>query len=189
MNQNIVNYFRNSVFKQMSSMPTSTRLIYFADELLSQLDYEKSESLTERLQNKVFNPRDYVPEFQRNNNKWTLDMKKKFVQNVLKGVSTNIILCRIGSDLNDAFILDGQQRLTALVEFFGNKFSIDVGLDANMYYRDIEQEIKYIASTISYYIIKANSLKEACEFYIDMNENITHSKADIKIAYDFLDIC
>ena len=179
--QNLVNYFRNSCFRQMQSSPTSTRLTRFNWELLVRLDIEEYER-NSRQPIEDFDIQKYVPPFQRSNDKWTRDMQIKFVENVLKGVTSTIILCEVKGELN-AVILDGQQRLTALKAFLCNEFPI-LG---KFYYRDIEEEVKHIASNIHYRVITAESEKEMVQFYIDMNENITHSKEDIDKAKRYLE--
>jgi len=182
---NLENYLNSSPFSQMD-MPTTARLKHFGDTLLHFLDYEKSSSLKGRLPNQDFNIQDYIPKFQRGNDKWSLDMKQKFILNILKGMRSSIILCRIGGEYSDAIILDGQQRLTAIKGFMTNQYPVIIK-DKEYYYKDIENLYHTKTASIAFYIINAKDLKEACRFYIDMNENITHSKEDIEIAYKFLE--
>jgi len=176
----VINYFQNSCFRRMQSMSTTIRLTRFNMELLFRLDYEEYEK-NPRQPIENFDIQKYIPPFQRSNDKWTRDMQIKFVENVLKGVTSTIILCEVDGDEN-AIILDGQQRLTALKAFLCNEFPI-LG---KFYYRDIKEEIKMVSANIRYRVIVAKDKAEMVQFYIDMNENITHSKEDIDKAKRYL---
>jgi len=123
-----------------------------------------------------------IPEFQRSNDKWTKDMKVKFVENLLKGLKTEIKLFKLGKD-EDAQIIDGLQRMTALFDFLSNKIKV---FD-NFYYKDLENDFSQFRPQIIVTIYDFNSLEEAVNFYIEMNENITHSKKDIQKAKDYLE--
>lgn len=69
-----------------------------------------------------------VPEFQRSNDEWNLQMKIKFVENVLCGHRSTTSLFTIDDskdqNLCDSKILDGLQRLTALSDFLQDKFAV-----------------------------------------------------------------
>jgi len=179
--QDIVNYFRNSCFRQMQSGAYSTNITRFNWELLIRLDYEEYERVG-RQPIEDFDIQKYIPPFQRTNDKWTRDMQIKFIENILKGVTSTIILCEVEGNEN-AIILDGQQRLTALKAFLCNEFPI-LG---KFYYKDIKEEIKMVSANIYYRVIVAKDKAEMIQFYIDMNENITHSKEDIDKAKRYLE--
>lgn len=186
LNNKLVQVFRNSCFRQMTN-PSSMRFQRFNQEMLTYVDYEKADELdSKNIRQNIedFNIQDYVPEYQRGPDKWSLDMKQKFIINTLKGVKTTIILCR-HSESENAVILDGQQRLTALKGFLTNEFSINIDSE-DYFYRDIIEEVKQMAVYVGMSIITAKDEKEEVQFYIDMNENITHSKEDIQIAKDYL---
>ena len=182
MNNDLIKEFRNSCFNQMSSLPASMRFQGVHQELLVYLDYQLSEKVGYVFPIEDFEIPKYIPPYQRSNDKWTMEMKVKFIENVLRGVKTNIIICSYG-DNEDAIILDGQQRLTAIKEFLTNKFPI---LDGKYFYKDIKEEVKRLAVTIGFYALNAKDEEEAVKFYIDMNENITHSKEDIIKAKKYL---
>ena len=176
----VINYFRNSCFRQMQSGAYATSITRFNQDMLGRLDYEEYERVG-RQPIEDFDIQKYIPPFQRSNDKWTRDMQIKFVENVLKGVTSTIILCEVDGGEN-AVILDGQQRLTALKAFLCNEFPI-LG---KFYYKDIEEEIKMVSANIRYRVIVAKDKAEMVQFYIDMNENITHSKEDIDKAKRYL---
>jgi hypothetical protein len=56
---------------------------------------------------------------------WTLDEKKKFIDSVRKGFPVPIILLAERSDRGVYEIIDGMQRLNALMSFIENEYSVD----------------------------------------------------------------
>lgn len=126
-----------------------------------------------------------VPDFQRSNDKWSVEMQQGFVKNVIKGFNTVVMLYEIKEDIekyseySDCKIMDGLQRITAIHDFMKGKFKV-MGLsykeliDANI--------ISFTSAPVRVTIYSFQNESEAIEFYIEMNENITHSPEDIKKA-------
>lgn len=126
-----------------------------------------------------------TPKFQRDNDKWSLDRKIKFVENIMAGYPTDIILFTVNNDiLSDCGIIDGQQRLTALSDWFYDKFPIY----GDIFYSKLShlRRAPFVDSRVSFVIHNFDSLKDAVNFYIDINEGITHSLSDIERAREFL---
>jgi len=129
-----------------------------------------------------------VPDFQRDNDKWSLSKKVKFIENVLAGFISTVYLYEIKSKnascLADSLakVLDGLQRLTSLVEFTNNEFPIFGGF----YYDDIKSGAVMGSPTIAMRQFTFETEEDACRFYIDLNDGNTHSKSDIKRATDHL---
>lgn len=134
--------------------------------------------------NRVF---EAVPNFQRDNDKWNSDMKSSFIQNILMGCKTDLFLYEVGDKgMIDCKILDGLQRITAIYDFLNN----DV-LAFGKYY----DELKTIHALIGFrdvvfnlHVFNFDSEREAIQYYIDINENITHSQEDIARAKYFLSL-
>ncbi|AUR84317.1 protein of unknown function DUF262 [Vibrio phage 1.054.O._10N.261.52.A1] len=127
-----------------------------------------------------------TPEFQRNNDKWSKERKIKFVENVLSGYPSEITLFTVGNDLmDDCGILDGQQRLTAIQDWFDGRFPIY----GDIYYSQMShiRRVPFIDCRLSLVIHNFKSTKEAVRFYIDINEGITHSNEDIEKAKNYLE--
>jgi hypothetical protein len=124
-----------------------------------------------------------VPGFQRANNKWSQDMKIKFVENVFKGFRPEIKLFNILNKtvIEDSQIIDGLQRLTAITDFMAGKFKIF----KTYTYEDIQNYEFRLASMITIQIYTFDTWEEVLKFYVDINENITHSKEDIQKAKDW----
>lgn len=131
---------------------------------------------------------DRIPPFQRDNDKWTKDMQEAFVRNLIKGLKTTLVLYEVlpadGMALRcDCMILDGLQRLTALYELIHG----DLTVFGYTHKELIENKVYRLAmQTIKIQVHSFSSEIEAVEFYIEINENISHSKEDIARARDYL---
>lgn len=120
--------------------------------------------------------KDVVPEFQRENNKWTEEMQLKFVENLLSGVNTKICLFQMG-EFGDAKIIDGLQRTTAILAFFDGKIK-----PFGYSYDQLKDSLRMFRTNLDILLYKFDNWEEVGRFYVDMNENITHSKEDIEKA-------
>lgn len=129
-----------------------------------------------------------IPEFQRDNNKWDYIMKIKFIENLICGASTTLVLGTIPKTKEERGIycscklIDGQQRFTAYLDWINGKFPIF----NSVYYNDnLEKELRNVYN-LKVRIYQFTNEFEMVKFYIDINENITHSKEDIKKAKTYL---
>lgn len=124
-----------------------------------------------------------TPTFQRKNNKWNKKQKTRFVENLLSGCRSEITLFTTKHDnMDDCEILDGLQRLTAVSEFILGEFPI---FD-DVYFHQIATPNIFINGRVSIRVYEFPTLRKAVEFYIAMNEGITHSPEDIQHAKNFL---
>ncbi|WP_152633381.1 DUF262 domain-containing protein [Aliarcobacter butzleri] len=129
-------------------------------------------------------PEKYIPEFQRSNDKWTKKMQVKFIENLITGCVTQISLyTTTDKEFPKWFILDGLQRLTAFNLFITNQLKVF----GDLTYDDVKDNISGETNPIEFKLYRFNNEIEAVEFYIAINENITHSKKDIQRAKDYLD--
>ena len=127
-----------------------------------------------------------VPEFQRDNDKWGLERKIKFVENILCGFQSTIMLATIDNELmDDCFILDGLQRLTALQDWFDGKFPVY----GDIWYKDLShlRRAPFMDCRMSLVVHRFSSMQECVNFYIDINKGISHSEEDIRRAMDYLE--
>lgn len=125
----------------------------------------------------------FTPEFQRENNKWRLDQQVKFLENLFRDNSTEILLYKI-KDEDEVGILDGLQRSTALADFQENKFPIF----GDIFWKDVESfgTLKLTRKLfLSYY--EFNTRLEVVDYYISMNDGITHNQEDMVSAYKYRD--
>lgn len=126
-----------------------------------------------------------TPEFQRANTKWTQEMQKGFVENLLCGYETKIQLYDVvgrGGELDDSLILDGLQRLSAIASFHHGTFAVFDELRWN----DLKTGGIFPRLNLILNIYQFESDVEACRFYIQMNKGITHTESDLETAYEFM---
>ncbi|MGD1524204.1 DUF262 domain-containing protein [Vibrio owensii] len=122
------------------------------------------------------------PEFQRDNDKWSQQMQIQFVENILCGCPTKILLYTLKEDdFSQCFMLDGQQRSYSLVDWMNGKFKV-----FDCYFSEINHRAVMGHGRISIEIYNFKSHVEACEFYIKMNRGITHSDKDIERALNYI---
>lgn len=117
-----------------------------------------------------------TPEFQRSNDKWSKKMQTKFIENILQGAKTELLLFRF-DEQEDAKIIDGLQRTTAIIDFFSGKIK-----PFGYCYEELKGSLNKFSTNVQIKIYTFKNWEEVGRFYIDMNENITHSKADIQKA-------
>lgn len=130
----------------------------------------------------IIEPEKHIPVFQRDNDKWNKSMQRKFIENIVVGCPTSISLYTISEEeFPKWLILDGLQRLTAINLFIQDELKIFNGL----VYSDIKAQVSD-EGILEFKRYRFNSEIEAVEFYIAINENITHSKKDIQRAKDYL---
>ena len=126
-----------------------------------------------------------VPKFQRDNDKWNTKMQSGFIENIIMGFKTDILLYEIGDKgYIDCNILDGLQRITAIYKFLENDLLVFgktlTELKENGILRGFSD------GYINLNIFTFDNEREAVQYYIDINENITHSNDDIIRAKDYL---
>jgi len=160
----------------------------FTDSLLLHTWYDKKKdgkglSGRRALDDKKFNTawiKRVTPDFQRANNKWNQAMKLRFIENLLSGVKVELMFFRLKEN-DDAQIIDGLQRTTAILDFFHGKVK-----PFGFSYQDLKKHFnRFRSHNLIIKIYTFNTWEEVGRFYIDMNENITHSKADIQKAKDW----
>lgn len=124
-----------------------------------------------------------TPQFQRENTKWSREMQISFVENVVSGFRSDILLYYISNeDAGCSYILDGLQRLTALGAFVNDQLPIF----CDNYCSDIVANVGLMGATLTLKVYEFPDHASACHHYIAMNKNITHSPQDLESAYRFL---
>ena len=131
-----------------------------------------------------------VPAFQRDNDKWTEEMQVSFILNLLSGCPTVLMFYEVAKsvdtreqDLTSCKLIDGLQRLTAIYRFLTNEIKV-LGYTYQELTDNRVMVLNRITVKISNYAFQSEI--EAVQFYISMNENISHSKEDIGKARAYL---
>lgn len=132
--------------------------------------------------------RGMVPQFQRGNDKWSNSMKSAFIENILRGGKSEILLYTVQSEFRkksftSVKILDGLQRLSAICDFVSGKITA-FGFSVT----ELAQHgIVSWSSVFGICIYQFKTHSDAAIYYIQMNEHITHSTGDIVRAVDFFE--
>lgn len=114
---------------------------------------------------------------------WDLNKKQNYILYRLQGGEDNMTF-NISDNLQEPFeVVDGQQRLNAIIEFYEGKFSINYkGQD--LFLRDIEWPNIPI-------VYRRTNFTDKCkliQYYIDLNTGgVLHSNEDISVATKELD--
>lgn len=127
------------------------------------------------------------PEFQRGH-VWNEQTQIKFVEFVLRGGVTQPIRFNSpifgghtkakNSDLpNDVVIVDGKQRLTAVMKFVDNKLPVFSG----NYLNDFDDPARALrGAELTYQVNKLQTKAELYTWYLEMNEGqVAHSKEEL----------
>lgn len=135
-----------------------------------------------------------VPEYQREL-VWTLEQKENLIKSILYGNPIGDFLFkkefakdekgRINT-LNISWsIIDGQQRINAIREFFTNKFEVDGKCFKDLKYWDARTFLDVDVSVIS---VQDITIEEEIEIYLNRNCGGTnHTKEEIEKVKLFLD--
>jgi hypothetical protein len=187
----ILNIIENSAFNK-NSYRVNISLDCFASQFLQFVEHynHKQEQLIP-----LFLDIKYVPSFQRDNDKWSDIMQIKFIENIIKGASSSLKLFSISGNDDSEFILDGLQRITAIQRFLNSDFKIFKDDFSNGFSYDeiislpdlkpLKIQLSII-SNLSIERFEFDSINDVINYYIEMNENITHSPDDILKAKKLL---
>lgn len=98
------------------------------------------------------NSQEYVlPSIQRKSNAWNKNNKKIFIDSIMKNFPIPSIMILKGK--RESIILDGQQRLNALLEFSNNKFTWDCN-HKQLKYFDLTEDQKYHFDTFPMLVLQ-----------------------------------
>lgn len=180
--QEIIDEIRNSAFSLSCTHVSDVHLKRFLKGLLVFTKYSDSDDI-----DNVFNA---IPRFQRDNNKWSVEMQHDFIKNVIKGLRFHVTMYEVNKNpdklglLSDCYILDGLQRITAIHAFITGKFTV-----FGKTYQELVDDLIITGTSmpITIKVFSFTSEAEAINFYIDINKGMTHSNEDIERARKVLD--
>ena len=132
------------------------------------------------------------PDFQRGN-VWTREQKIAYVEFFLKGGKTARTIyfnCpafgRLDpkTDIPDMVLVDGLQRLTAMLDFLDNKLPIF----GDNYFKDFEDSPRMVGNDFLFNVNDLQYRRDVLKWYIDMNSGGTvHSTEEIQRVQSLLD--
>jgi hypothetical protein len=121
------------------------------------------------------------PDFQRGY-VWTLSQKVRFIEYILRGGATGKnIYCNSPSwntltDMKDYVLVDGKQRLDAVLGFLSNEFPIF----GENYCRDYEDTPSMLRSSFRWHVNDLQTRDEVLTWYCDLNSGGTiHSEEEL----------
>ena len=126
------------------------------------------------------------PDFQRAH-VWNQEQQIAFVEHVLKGGQNTIMRFNcpgwMGNREQDIMqLVDGKQRLTAVLAFLNNKILV-----FNCYYQDFEGFLPLSAS-MQFIVNKLTTRKEVLQWYLEINKGtVAHTSDEISFVEDLLE--
>lgn len=147
------------------------------------------ETIISRIENKDIN---LQPDFQRGE-VWSENKKKKLVDSILRGWKIPPIHMILGNNNIDE-VLDGQQRLASIREFFNNEIKIDGNIQPRdekilkldgLFYSELPIEIQRNLKKYSITLIRLSDYKpeEPAELFYRLNQPATLTAAEQRNAY------
>lgn len=128
------------------------------------------------------------PDFQRGH-VWTVEQQRRYVEFVLRGGKSSKTLYFNCTGWNDDYrgpyeLIDGKQRLTAVLKFLNNELTIFIG----NYFKDFTDKLRLLQAT---FVIEINDLAtraEVLQWYLDLNTGgVVHSKKEIDKVKELLE--
>lgn len=131
---------------------------------------------------------DLSPDFQRKH-VWTKEQQTKYIEFLLKGGTSSRIIyfnCpgfRQGHAKQPMVIVDGKQRIQAIIEFLNSRIKA-----FNHFYSDYEDNLSSII-TVKFSINELEKRSEILQWYLDINTGGTiHSTEEIKYVQELLSL-
>lgn len=117
---------------------------------------------------------DVNPDFQRGN-VWTVTQKARFVEHALRGGQSGrdiYLNCPEWNDLvetRSCVLVDGKQRLDAVLGFLDNEFPVFSGA----YFRDFTDRLSLTGFTFNWHVNDLQTREEVLQWYLDLNSGGT----------------
>jgi hypothetical protein len=128
---------------------------------------------------------DLNPDYQRGN-VWTKKQKIAYIEYVLRGgISGRDIFWNcpgwMGNFRGPMELVDGKQRVTAVLEFQENKFKV-----FGYYFREYSDELDYVGHWFLFYVNNLENREDIIQWYLDLNSGTPHKRKDIQKAENLL---
>lgn len=126
---------------------------------------------------------DMDPDFQRGH-VWTREQQVRYVEFILRGGSSGKdIQCNCpgweGVGAQGPYVLvDGKQRLTAVLAFLDNEFAVFEGLPYGGFYRDFADKPNIMTAKFRWHVNNLSTRAEVLQWYLDLNTGGTVHAAD-----------
>lgn len=132
------------------------------------------------------------PDFQRGE-VWSINKKKKLIDSILRGWNIPPIHV-VENDKGIDEVLDGQQRLVSIKDFYGNQFTIDGGIVPcdkeigeldGLFYENLPVEVRRRFNKYLITVVRLSKYKpeEPAELFYRLNQPATLTAAEQRNAY------
>ena len=123
---------------------------------------------------------DLNPPYQRGN-VWTDQQAERFVGHWLEGGDTPLIFIQEGNSVDQGYeVIDGQQRLRALLRWYRGEIAAEITDGRRFYYRDTHEQERMGMPTIKCAFTRM-TLEERLRFYLRLNRGGTpHTDTEIR---------
>jgi hypothetical protein len=131
------------------------------------------------------NKLDLNPEYQRGN-VWTKKQKTAYIEYIMRGgISGRDIFWNCPGWMNDfrgpMELVDGKQRVTAVLEFQENKFKV-----FGHYFREYTDKLDWVRHHFLFYVNDLENREDIIQWYLDLNSGMPHKRKDIQKAENLL---
>lgn len=119
---------------------------------------------------------EFDPDFQRGH-VWNDAQRTKYVEYLLRGgVSQRTIYWNQKSIMDPIVLVDGKQRLTAVMKFFDGEMPIFDG----QYFKDFTGNFRMLSYTLKFQINNLQTRRELLQWYLDLNDGgAVHSQDEL----------
>jgi len=124
---------------------------------------------------------DFNPEYQRGN-VWTKKQKISYIEYILRGgISGKDIFWNCPGWMSDfrgpMELVDGKQRITAVLEFQENKFKV-----FDHYFHEYTDGLDYVRHQFLFHVNNLEKREDIVQWYLDLNSGTPHKRKDIQKA-------
>lgn len=132
---------------------------------------------------------DLDPDFQRGH-VWTEAQQKAYIEYILRGgktAKTLLFNCAKfhGGNFTDKMVLvDGKQRLNAVMKFIRNQLAVFDGV----YFKDFEDNLGDLVGGFRVYINELQTRAEVLQWYLEVNSGTPHSESELSRVKKLLEL-
>lgn len=123
---------------------------------------------------------------------WDVESQKQFIQNMVNGLPFGSLIIQRDEDTDDIMFLeciDGKQRITAMHDFYQNKFSINVG-GFEFFFDDLNtaETRKMNNLPVPLYYVYGLNEQECIKLFIDLNSSVPQSTEHMDYVKSLIEV-
>lgn len=128
---------------------------------------------------------DLDPDFQRGH-VWTQQQQARYVEHILQGgvsglnIYTNCPRWEYMNNIGPYVVVDGKQRITAVLAFLDNQFRIFEGEPYGGFHGDYTNKLSYIGPSFKWHVHNLNTRSEVLRWYLALNNGgVVHTEEEL----------